>query len=305
MQATDDALGDEAKGAAARDTPAEKRVVREGGSATPAPRGSVRRAAVWREVLGTWWLGLPVLLSALGAAQSQFGWRIPGVGLLGDLPWAWLLVVLVLASLFAGALEGAHRAVARREREAETRRQEIERLVRIPQRRLVEAKYQLYRDAFTCTQLVGFLMMSKMEASAMTPETALAIEQSWGDGFLERSRRRFGSGRFGDVFSDRIGGIFPPPRDQAMAVYIGLADFLRLLAERITEGDLDPAYLHGGDGDPRPAPRGAPLGAESRHDAHPVEPEVTPTRDGRTGASVRSSAASAIPGSHGRCSNGR
>jgi hypothetical protein len=152
--------------------------------------------------------------------------------------------------LLAGVLEGAHRAVVRRERTAEARRQEIERLVRIPQRRLVEAKYQLYRDALTCTQLVGFLMMSKMEASAMTPETALEIERSWGDGFLERFRRRFGTGRFGDVFSNRLGGIFPPPRDQAMAIYVGLADFLRLLAERITESDLDSEYLHGGEGAP-------------------------------------------------------
>src|SRR5262245_41770835 len=212
---------------------AEERPASGEGSASPAPPGSVARAAVWREVLGTGWLGLPVVLSALGAAEFHFGWTIPGVGPPVDERWAWLLVVLVLVSLLGGVLEGSHRAVAKRERAAEARRQEIERLVRIPQRRLVEAKYQLYRDAFMCTQLVGFLMMSKMEASAMTPETALGIERSWGDEFLVRFRRMFGTGRFGDVFANRIGGIFPPPRDRAMAIYIGLADFLRLLAERI------------------------------------------------------------------------
>lgn len=216
-----------------------------------AQRGSVERSAIWREVLGTWWLGLSAVLSAIGAAEIQFGWRIPGLGGLIDERWAWLLLVLV--SLLAGVLEGSHRAVARRELEVEARRQEIERLIRTPQRGLVQAKYHLYRDAFMCAQLVGFLMMSKMDASAMTPEMALGIERSWGNDFLERFRRMFGTGRFGDVFSNRIGGIFPPPRDRAMAIYAGLADFLRLLAERITESDLDPEYLNSGGEEPAPA----------------------------------------------------
>jgi hypothetical protein len=89
-----------------------------------------------------------------------------------------------------------------------------------------------------------------MDASAVSPETALAIEQGWGSGFLERCRHMFGTGRLGEVFSQRIGGSFPPPREQAMAVYAGLADFLRLMAERITERDLDPAYLQGRDAAP-------------------------------------------------------
>jgi hypothetical protein len=177
--------------------------------------------------------------------------------------------LLVLVCLLAGVLEGSHRAVAKREREAEAQRQGIERLFRTPQRRLVQARYHLYRDAFMCTQLVGFLMMSKMEASAMTPETALGVERSWGNEFLERFRRMFGTGRFGDVFSNRIGGIFPPPRDQAIAIYVGLADFLRLLAERITEGDLDPEYLHSRD----EAPGLKPTSGASP-DAQPTDPAV-------------------------------
>lgn len=104
----------------------------------------------------------------------------------------------------------------------------------------------------------------------MTPETALGIERSWGEGFLERFRRMFGSGRFGDVFTHRI----PPPREQAVAVYTGLADFLRLLAERITERDLDPAYLQGRDQEPGPS--------REASDAPPGDP--APPADGAAGA---------------------
>jgi hypothetical protein len=99
-----------------------------------------------------------------------------------------------------------------------------------------------------CTQLVGFLMMTRMEASAMTPEAALEIERGWANEFHARFQRMFGAKSVGDVFSQRFGGMFPPPRDHAMSIYAGLADFLRLLAERITESDLDPDYLHGRDG---------------------------------------------------------
>ncbi len=213
-----------------------------------AQRGSVGRSSVWREVLGTWWIGLSAVLSVIAAAGFLRDWKIPGaLPILGE--WAWLFLVLV--SLLAGVLEGSYRAVAKRDRQGEAQRQEIERLVRTPQRRLAQAKNQLYLDAFMCMQVIGFLTMARMEGSAMTPETALGIERSWGDEFLERFRRMFGSGRFGDVFSNRIGGTFPPPRDRAMAIYVGLADFLRLLAERITEGDLDPEYLHDRDEAPR------------------------------------------------------
>jgi hypothetical protein len=197
---------------------------------------------VWREVLGTGWIAASAATAAIAVAASQLGWRVPGVGRVVDERWASL--VLVLVTLFAGVVDGSYRAVVRREREVEARRHEIERLIRMPQRRLAQAKYQLYRDAFMCAQLIGFLMMARMEASAMTPATALEIERSWGEDFLGRFQRIFGAGRFGDVFSHRI----PPPREHAVAVYTGLADFLRLLAERITESDLDPAYLHGGDG---------------------------------------------------------
>ena len=243
--------------------------------ARPAQRAAPGRLDVWREVLGIWWVAVPVALSALAVAAFQLDWKLPGVGLLNGEPWA--SPFLVLASLLAVALEGSHRAVSRRQRQLEERRQELERLIRLPQRRLVQAKYHLYRDAFMCTQLVGFLMMTRMEASAMTAETALGIERSWGSGFLERFQRMFGTGRFGDVFSRRIGGIFPPPRDQAMAIYVGLADFLNLLADRITEGDLDPAYLHGRDEAPEPKdaakeanapdPSAAPAGAQAAEPA--------------------------------------
>jgi hypothetical protein len=187
-------------------------------------------------------------IAAIAVAAFQLGWKLPGLGRIVDERWVALL--LVLATLVAGVLEGSHRAVARREREVRERREELERLIRIPQRRLAQAKYHLYRDAFTCAQIVGFLTMARMEASAVTPETALAIERSWGSGFLERCRRMFGAGRLGEVFSQRIGGSFPPPREQAPAVYAGLADFLRLMAERITERDLDPAYLQGREVEP-------------------------------------------------------
>jgi hypothetical protein len=216
-----------------------------GGDASPAPPTTVGRLAVWREVLVTRWLALAAALAATSATAFHYGWKFPGAAPLADERWASL--VLVLVALLAGALEGSHRAVARRERRIAEKRQELERLVRTPQRRLVEAKYHLYRDSFMCTQLVGFLMMSRMEASAMTPELELGIERSWGNEFLERFRRMFGTGTFGDVVSQRIGGMFPPPREQAMAIYVGLADFLHYLAERITERDLDPEYLRGHD----------------------------------------------------------
>jgi hypothetical protein len=209
---------------------------------------AVARFSVWCEVLGTEWLGLSTALAAIGVAAFHFGWKIPGAGQHIDLQVSALLLVLV--SLLAGVLEGSQRAIARREQRVQEQHREIERLVRMPQRRVVDAKYQLYRDSFMCTQLVGFLMMARMEASAMTPEMALGIERRWGNEFLERFRRMFGSGRFGDVFSQWIGGKFPPPRDQAMSIYVGLADFLHLLAERITESDLDPEYLHGRDESP-------------------------------------------------------
>ena len=227
------------------ESPAEVAAEPGEAEASPPQRASIPRSAVWREVLGTPWLALPLGLAALGAARLHYRWEIAGVDALGDGRLSWTLSVVVLLTLLAATLEGAHRAVARRQRDVEARRREIERLVRIPQRRLVEAKYQLYRDAFLCTQLVGFLMMSRMEASAMTPETALGIERSWGDAFLGRFRRMFGTGPFGDLFSNRIGATFPPPRDRAIEIYVGLAEFLRLMAERITERDLDPAYLHG------------------------------------------------------------
>ncbi len=229
------------------------------GRAGPVQRISVDRFAVWREILGTWWIALSAAFAAIGAAAFQLGWKIQVVGRGVDERWA--LLVLVLVTLVVGVFEGSHRAVARRERVVEERRQEIERLIRTPQRRLAQAKYHLYRDAFMCAQLVGFLMMTRMEASAMTPEAALGIERSWGEGFLERFRRMFGTGRFGEVFSHRI----PPPREQAIAVYAGLADFLRLLAERITERDLDPAYLHGRDEEPGPT-------SGACADAHPGDP---------------------------------
>jgi hypothetical protein len=219
-----------------------------------AQRESPGRFPIWREVLGNWWVALSAALSALAVTAFHFGWKIPGFGQRVGAGWAWLLLALV--ALLAGVLEGAQRAVARREREVEAQRQEIERLIRTPQRRLAEAKYHLYRDAFMCTQLVGFLMMTKMEGSAMTPETALSVERGWGSEFLERIRRMFGTGRSGDVFSNRMGGVFPPPRDQAMAIYVGLADYLRLLAERITESDLDPEYLHGPEKAPEPTSAG-------------------------------------------------
>jgi hypothetical protein len=223
-------------------------------SAGPAPPDPVRapdavaRLAVWREVLGTWWVVLSAGIAATAVAAFQLGWRVPGLGRIADERWVALL--LVLATLVAGVLEGSHRAVAEREREVRERREELERLIRMPQRRLAQAKYHLYRDAFMCAQIVGFLTMARMDASAVTPETALAIERSWGSAFLERCRRMFGAGRLGEVFSQRIGGSFPPPREQATAVYAGLADFLRLMAERITEHDLDPAYLQGRDAEP-------------------------------------------------------
>jgi hypothetical protein len=207
---------------------------------------SVDRFTVWCEILGTWWAGLPAAFALCGAAEFVLGWKIPGVErIVGG--WTWLF--LVLATLLAVVLHGSQRALTKREHTMEEQRQEIDR-IRTPQSRLAQAKYHLYRDAFMCTQLVGFMMMTRMDASAMTPETALGIERSWGDGFLERFRRMFGAGRFGDVFSTRMGGMFPPPRNRAMAIYVGLADFLRLLAERITEDDLDPAYLHGADESP-------------------------------------------------------
>jgi hypothetical protein len=227
----------------------EGAVGRGEGRASSAQRVSVERFAVWREVLGTGWVALSATFAAIAVAASQLGWKLPGIGRVVDERWASLGFVLV--TLVAGLFEGSHRAVVRREREVEERRQELERLIRIPQRRLAQAKYHLYRDAFMCAQLVGFLMMARMEASAMPPETALEIERSWGEGFLGRFQRMFGTGRFGDVFSHRI----PPPREHAMAVYAGLADFLRLLAERITENDLDPAYLHGRDEEPAPSSR--------------------------------------------------
>lgn len=210
------------------------------------------RFQVWREVLGTGWTGLPLVFAALGAAALHFGWKIPGAGQLIDERWASLL--LVLASLLVGVLEGSHRAVARRERGIAEKREEIERLFRTPLGRLVQAKYHLYRDSFMCTQLVGFLMMTRMEASAMTPDAALEIERSWANEFHARFQRMFGARSFGDVFSQRIGGVIPPPRERAMSIYVGLADFLQLLAERITEGDLDPDYLHGRDEAPEPKP---------------------------------------------------
>lgn len=212
-------------------------------SADPAPLVSIDRFAVWREVLGTGWIAASAGFAAIGVTALQLGWRLPGLGRV--VHEGWISFVLVVVTLVVGVVEGSHRAVERREREALERRAELERLIRTPQRRLAEAKYQLYRDAFACAQLVGFLSMARIEASAMTPETALGVERSWGEGFLERFQRMFGEGRFGDVFSHRI----PPPREQAMAVYTGLADFLRLLAERITESDLDPAWLHGRDGE--------------------------------------------------------
>jgi hypothetical protein len=219
---------------------------------------AIARFSVWCEVLGTEWLGLSTALAAIGVAAFHFGWEIPGAGRGIDLQVSSLLLVLV--SLLAGVLAGSQRAVARRERRVEEQRREIERLVLTPQRRVVDAKYHLYRDSFMCTQLVGFLMMARMEASAMTPETSLDIERRWGSEFLERFQRIFGSGRFGDVFSQLIGGKFPPPRDQAMSIYVGLADFLQLLAERITESDLDPEYLHGRDEPPEPPPSSAATG---------------------------------------------
>ena len=226
----------------------EARAARGEVSVSLAQRGSVARSSVWREVLGTWWIGLSAALSVIGAAEFLCDWKIPGVGPIID-GWAWLLLVLVF--LLVGVLEGSYRAVAKRDRQGEAQRQEIERLIRTPHRRLAQAKNQLYLDAFMCMQIIGFLTMARMEGSAMTPQTALGIERSWGTEFLERFRRMFGRGEFGDVFSNRIGGTFPPPRDQAMAIYVGLADFLRLLAERITESDLDPEYLHSRDEAPR------------------------------------------------------
>ncbi len=245
------------------------------GRAGAAQRVSVDRIAVWREILGTWWVALSAAFAASAVAAFQLGWKIPGVGRVVDARWASL--VLVLVTLVVGLFEGSHRAVARREREVEERRQDLERLIRTPLRRLAQAKYQLYRDAFMCAQLVGFLMMTRMQASAMTPETALGIERSWGEGFLERFRRMFGSGRFGDVFTHRI----PPPREQAVAVYTGLADFLRLLAERITERDLDPAYLQGRDPEPGPTREAsADAVAGARSAAGPDPPEPAPQPDG-------------------------
>ena len=233
--------------------------------ASPAQPRTIGRLSVWREVLGTRWIGLPVSLAALGAAALHFGWKLPGAGPRIDERSASLL--LVLASLLVGVLEGSHRAVARRERRIAEKRQEIERLFRTPLRRLVQAKYQLYRDSFMCTQLVGFLMMARMEASAMTPDTELEIERSWAKEFHARFQRMFGAKSFGDVFSHRIGGMIPPPRDEAMSIYAGLADFLQLLAERITESDLDPEYLHGRDG----APEAKPM-SPATVDAQPSDP---------------------------------
>jgi arsenate reductase (glutaredoxin) len=221
---------------------------------------AVGRIPVWREVLGTGWLGLSAALAAVAVAAFHHGWKLPWDAPRIDARWASL--VLVFVSLLAGALEGAHRAVSRRERKLAERKQELERLFRTPLHRLVQAKYQLYRDAFVCTQLVGFLTMTRMEATAMTPEAALDIEQRWGGEFLERFQRMFGAGTFGDVFTHRMGGMFPPHRDRAIPIYLGLADFLRLLAERITESDLDPAYLHGRDESP-PARTGASIGPVS------------------------------------------
>jgi hypothetical protein len=245
---------------------------REEASASPA---SAARSSVWREVaLGTRWIALSALLSLVGAAEYLSGRPLLGVARLVD-GWGWLS--LVLASLLAAVLEGAQRAVARREAEVQARRQEIERLIRTPQRRLAQAKYYLYRDAFMCTQIVGFLMMAEMDASAMTPETALSIERSWGSEFLERIRRMFGAGRSGDVFSDRMGGSFPPPRERAMAVYAGLADYLRFLAERITESDLDPEYLKSQDEAPRQEAR-APADPQPAGPARPANGAPGPER---------------------------
>ena len=220
---------------------------------------AVGRISVWREVLGTGWLGLSVALAAGAVVAFHHGWKLPGAAARIDARWAAL--VLVFVSLLAGVLEGAHRAVARRERKLAERKQELERLFRTPLHRLVQAKYHLHRDASVCMQLVEFLTMSRTGASAMTPEAALGIEHRWGGEFLERFQRMFGEGTFGDVFN-RMGGMFPPPRDRAIPIYVGLADFLHLLAERITESDLDPAYLHGRDESP-PARPGASIGPMS------------------------------------------
>jgi hypothetical protein len=243
------------------------------GSVSLAQPASVGRSSVWREVLGTRWIGASAVLSAIGAAEFLFGWSTLGLARLVD-GREWLC--LVLASLLAAALEGSHRAVARREAEVQARRQEIDRLVRTPQRRLAQAKFHLYRDAFMCTQIVGFLMMTRMEGGLITPETALGIERAWGGEFLERIRRMFGTGRSGDVFSNRMGGHFPPPRDQATAVYAGLADYLTLLAERITESDLDAEYLHGRDEGPAPA-----SGASAEAHAGPLPPGCGAASAGR------------------------
>jgi len=249
----DDAAGADASAIPALEAPAPEPAAPAEEGPGPAGREPVGRWSVWREVLGTWWLGLALALSACGAAEFHFRWKVPGLGGPLDWRWVWPLVAMVLVSLLAGVLEGSHRAVDQRERTAEAHREEIERLFRTPQRRVVQAKYQLYRDALMCTQLVGFLMMTQMAASPMPAETALEIERKWGSEFLARFRGMFGTGKFGDVFASGIGGMFPAPRNQAITVYTGLADFLRLLAERITEDDLDPAYLHGRDEAPEPA----------------------------------------------------
>lgn len=86
-------------------------------------KASINRFTVWREVLGTWWIGLSAFLSMLGAAEFLFGWQIPGVGQLVH-GWAWLLLVLV--SLLGGTLEGSYRAVAEREREIAEQRHLID-----------------------------------------------------------------------------------------------------------------------------------------------------------------------------------
>src|SRR5262245_17017329 len=109
MQATRSELGDDAKTADGHPVAAlgvssgepEEPAASRGAGALPAARGSVGRPAVWLEILGTWWLGLPVVLSALGAAEYHFGWQLPGAGPADDERWVWLLVVLVLASLLA------------------------------------------------------------------------------------------------------------------------------------------------------------------------------------------------------------
>jgi hypothetical protein len=84
------------------------------------------RLAVWREILRTRWVALAAVLCLIGALHAVVGWDVPGLGAIvhGDV---WL--ILLLLALLIAALEGSHRAVARREQELGVRRQQVERLI--------------------------------------------------------------------------------------------------------------------------------------------------------------------------------